>query len=73
MRLLNTHTQKLQEFYVDPPSYIILSHGWEDGEVSYEEHLLGQSTAKAGYKKILDFCHYAKRYTQWEDRHLLYR
>lgn len=38
MRLLNTSTLKLREFYDDEiPDYAILSHTWEDGEVSFQE------------------------------------
>ena len=37
MRLLNTSTLKLREFHDDEiPDYAILSHTWEDGEVSYQ-------------------------------------
>ena len=37
MRLLNTSTLKLREFHDDEiPDYAILSHTWEDGEVSFQ-------------------------------------
>lgn len=37
MRLLNTSTLKLREFHDDGiPDYAILSHTWEDGEVSFQ-------------------------------------
>ncbi len=38
MRLLHTSTLKLREFHDDEiPDYAILSHTWEDGEVSFQE------------------------------------
>lgn len=38
MRLLHTSTLKLCEFHDDEiPDYAILSHTWEDGEVSFQE------------------------------------
>ena len=38
MRLLSTSTLKLCEFHDDEiPDYAILSHTWEDGEVSFQE------------------------------------
>ncbi|KAF5344921.1 hypothetical protein D9758_011585 [Tetrapyrgos nigripes] len=36
MRLLNTQTLKLQEFYADIPRYAILSHTWEK-EVTFQD------------------------------------
>ena len=39
MRLLDTTTLQLKEFF-DPPEYAILSHRWEGGEVSFEEYSL---------------------------------
>lgn len=59
MRLINTTTLDLKEFYGSKvPCYAILSHTWDDEEVSYQEWLQKDaSTAiKAGYKKILGAC-----------------
>jgi hypothetical protein len=55
MRLLNTHTLKLQEFPDDQiPKYSILSHTWEKEEVSYWEMLnpTAEVKRKAGFEKI---------------------
>lgn len=61
MRLINTVTLQLEEFMnTDNLKYAILSHRWEDEEVSFQEYWQGQSTAKRGYKKIRKFCHIAR-------------
>jgi hypothetical protein len=55
MRLLDTHTLKLEEFPDDQiPKYAILSHTWENEEVSYLEmrNLTAEIRKKAGYEKI---------------------
>ena len=39
----------------DLPSYAILSHTWDDGEVTYDELVAGTGKNKAGYVKIR-FC-----------------
>jgi hypothetical protein len=56
MLLLNTSTLKLEEFagngYV---AYAILSHTWEEEEVTYQDMQLGNlhASTKAGYRKIV--------------------
>ncbi|KAF2809939.1 HET-domain-containing protein [Mytilinidion resinicola] len=65
MRLLDTETLKLHEFFGDNiPPYAILSHRWEDGEVSFQDmqdpHTASQ---KAGWTKIKRFCEKAARYS----------
>ncbi|KAF5363057.1 hypothetical protein D9758_012640 [Tetrapyrgos nigripes] len=37
MRLLNTKTLRLQEFLTDIPRYAILSHTWENEEVTFQD------------------------------------
>ena len=38
MRLLNTNTVQLHEFFdAEIPHYVILSHRWEDGEISFKD------------------------------------
>ncbi|KAK1637510.1 heterokaryon incompatibility protein-domain-containing protein [Colletotrichum phormii] len=59
MRLINTATLQLEEF-IDRariPPYAILSHTWEDGEVSFQEwnhHDI--RVEKKGFLKIESFC-----------------
>jgi hypothetical protein len=56
MRLLNTHTLKLEELPGnDYIAYAILSHTWEEEEVTYQDMQLGNEHAstKAGYSKIV--------------------
>lgn len=56
MRLLNTETLQLHDFTAaKTPPYAILSHTWEDGEVSFQGlNLLGHELKK-GWKKV-EFC-----------------
>ncbi|KAL9625300.1 MAG: hypothetical protein Q9160_000702 [Pyrenula sp. 1 TL-2023] len=59
MRLINTRTLSLEHFGEDDvPPYAILSHRWEDEEISYEEMILASPTVRKrrGYLKILAFC-----------------
>ncbi|KAK3621990.1 hypothetical protein LTR56_016814 [Elasticomyces elasticus] len=62
MRLLNLYTLQFQEFYGedDTPHYAILSHRWTKHEVSHREFVDGCNQRSAGYKKILDFCVFAR-------------
>lgn len=64
MRLLNTETLKLEEFFdKDIPEYAILSHRWGKEEVSLQELMSEAETfkSKTGYTKIKNFCALAKR------------
>ncbi|KAE9975031.1 hypothetical protein EG328_003507 [Venturia inaequalis] len=64
MRLLNTATSRLEEFFdKDIPKYAILSHRWGKEEVSFQEPISESETvkSKAGYTKIKNFCALAKR------------
>ncbi|KAG9185670.1 hypothetical protein G6011_07001 [Alternaria panax] len=56
MWLLDTKTIKLRQFVTNIPDYIILSHTWGDGEVSFDG--IAQPRAKhiAGYSKISRCC-----------------
>ena len=63
MRLLHTSTLELHEFYGDViPKYAILSHTWEEGEVSFQELPRVKSMVSRGlnepkgYRKITDCC-----------------
>ncbi len=61
MRLLNTDTLEFAEFFGSPPRYAILSHTWEDGEVSLREMMDGPPSVKnkQGYRKVVDYCRLA--------------
>ncbi|KAI1876067.1 uncharacterized protein JN550_001563 [Neoarthrinium moseri] len=59
MRLINVRTLVIQEFVQNIPPYAILSHTWEEGEVSYEEFHKLAAKKKPGYLKISRFCHEA--------------
>jgi len=57
MRLLNTETLKLQEFFdEDISDYAILSHRWQNNEVSYQDLQADKNKDGAGYRKILGCC-----------------
>jgi len=69
MRLINTRTLRLEEFFASKvPEYCILSHTWETEEVSLQQWLQwesGDPTTKAtleklkGFAKIRKFCEMA--------------
>ena len=60
MRLLNTSSLKLYEFYdADIPDYAILSHTWTTQEVSLQMLEEPSSKRLAGYIKIVSFCELA--------------
>lgn len=60
MRLLNTSTLALEEFYGSAiPEYAILSHRWLDDEVSFQDLQSGRAASKAGYAKIQRCCEQA--------------
>lgn len=60
MRLLNAATFGLEEFFDDNlPDYAILSHRWQDGEVSLQDMQNDTASKKAGYWKIKTCCEQA--------------
>jgi hypothetical protein len=64
MRLLNTSTLQLHEFFGKIPGYAILSHTWEKEEVTFQDLTLRREAAKKmkGYLKIEGACRTAKAY-----------
>jgi hypothetical protein len=62
MWLINTSTMLLEFFTnAEDPKYAILSHTWEDEEVSFQEFAnLDKAKEKAGYAKIDQTCRIAK-------------
>ncbi|KAL4079042.1 heterokaryon incompatibility protein-domain-containing protein [Scleroderma citrinum] len=59
MRLLNTHTQRLEEFSQKPPAYAILSHRWRNEEVQF--HDLESARSMPCYNKIRHCCDQARQ------------
>ncbi|RYP68535.1 hypothetical protein DL771_006612 [Monosporascus sp. 5C6A] len=53
MRLINTISYEFKDFSDNAPLYAILSHRWEEEEVTYEDMLQGKRFAgkKAGFSK----------------------
>ncbi|KAF5340104.1 hypothetical protein D9758_013156 [Tetrapyrgos nigripes] len=63
MRLLNTETLILGEFYTNIPPYAILSHTWEKEEITFQDiQNLEAAKRKAGYAKIENACQRARQY-----------
>lgn len=67
IRLLQTDSLRLHSFVGDRiPEYAILSHTWEDDELSFQELLAVQddpkdpATNKSGYRKVVDTCRKAR-------------
>jgi hypothetical protein len=61
MRLLHTEKLCFEEFFDSRiPRYAILSHRWEDAEVSFQDFEGGKKKDGAGYRKILNCCILAK-------------
>jgi len=60
MRLINTTTLRLEEFYGSAPEYAILSLTWAGGEVTFEEFVQCPEGSKQGYAKITAMCSQAR-------------
>jgi hypothetical protein len=56
MRLLNTSTLVVEEFFSNPPEYVILSHTWEQEEVTLQDMISGCASGKKAYAKITGCC-----------------
>lgn len=57
MRLLKTDTLELHGYFDDQiPPYAILSHRWEDGEVTLQKLQSGEGPQMPGYQKIVNCC-----------------
>ncbi|KAK1579659.1 heterokaryon incompatibility protein-domain-containing protein [Colletotrichum navitas] len=62
MRLLNANTLQLREFYdQDVPAYAILSHTWEDEELTLQDLTNPASATKEGFSKVRARCAQAVR------------
>lgn len=57
MRLLNTSTLVVEEFFSEKvPEYVILSHTWEEEEVTLQDMRSGEAHEKKGYPKLQGCC-----------------
>lgn len=66
MRLLNTTTLKLHEFFgSDIPPYNILSHRWEGDEITYRDVRDGTNTEAYGWSKVRNACAFARDRELW--------
>jgi len=63
MRLLDTTTFQLTEFYTGIPKYAILSHTWDQEEVTYRDiQDLEIAQRKSGWPKVEGVCAYARKF-----------
>ncbi|KAK7455302.1 hypothetical protein VKT23_011175 [Stygiomarasmius scandens] len=67
MRLLDTNTFQLTEFYSDIPKYAILSHTWDKEEITFQDiENLEVAKRQTGWAKVESACAYARKYKfQW--------
>ncbi|EFQ25695.1 heterokaryon incompatibility protein [Colletotrichum graminicola M1.001] len=63
MRLLNTITLQLSEFYGQVPRYAILSHTWAKDEVLFHD-IEGGPSPKTGWAKVQSACRLARSQDQ---------
>lgn len=61
MWLLNAKSRQLVEFMTDKPTYVILSHTWADGEVTFQDIHKRDVVDMPGYHKISRCCEQALR------------
>ncbi|KAF3009463.1 hypothetical protein E8E13_002265 [Curvularia kusanoi] len=62
MRLINTFTRQFEEFIgSNIPPYAILSHTWEEEEVTFRQYLDGGCSDKKGFFKIDMTCRWAMK------------
>jgi len=61
MRLINVQTLKLEEFFgASLPHYAILSHRWENEEVTFQDFTSGRGKDMLGWKKVAGCCKLAQ-------------
>ncbi|KAI0184805.1 heterokaryon incompatibility protein-domain-containing protein [Xylaria flabelliformis] len=61
MRLLNVRTLQLEEYVgSDIPRYSILSHRWEEEEVTFSDLVGGRYSEMKGYQKVRNCCRISK-------------
>ncbi|OQO08786.1 hypothetical protein B0A48_05676 [Cryoendolithus antarcticus] len=63
MRLLNVGSFELKEFLTDKPEYVIASHRWLDGEVTFQDVRDGRNFEAPGYKKVQAFAQFVRQHT----------
>ncbi|KAI1268283.1 HET-domain-containing protein [Xylariaceae sp. FL1019] len=56
MWLINVKTLEMRDFVGEAPPYAILSHTWDEEEVTFKEMLKGRGREKKGYRKIQLTC-----------------
>jgi len=63
MWLINTQTLELEQFFNEKaPSYVILSHTWDDQEVTFQEMKSKAGVeSKKGYIKVVNCCMVARK------------
>lgn len=60
MRLLNIYSLELEEYLeTNVPPYFILSHRWEEKEITLKDFVKGRHLVSRGRQKIEEFCAFA--------------
>ncbi|KAF4927088.1 Vegetative incompatibility protein HET-E-1 [Colletotrichum viniferum] len=62
MRLIHIETLRIHEFLGPPPPYAILSHTWEQGEVTFHDVSEENADGKPGWLKVTSFCRIVNQY-----------
>ena len=61
MRLLNTDNFEIKEVRDDEiPPYAILSHTWDEGEVTFQDMKRKRAAKMRGYEKVKNVCSLAR-------------
>lgn len=66
MRLINVHNLVMEDFVGwDIPPYVILSHRWQSGEISYQDFENDKGKQKPSYHKIERLCQMVRDEVDW--------
>ena len=61
MHLIDIHKMEMHNFAgKEVPPYAILSHRWEDGELTFQDFHAGDRKESSGYRKLFNFCRYMR-------------
>lgn len=60
MRLINTSSLELEFFFIPPPSYAVLSHRWQEEEVTFQDMTTDKARQMRGFAKIENSAFHAR-------------
>ncbi|KAF4813320.1 Vegetative incompatibility protein HET-E-1 [Colletotrichum tropicale] len=79
MKLIHVDNLNIRDFFDTTPPYAILSHTWEQDEVTFRDVSQKEVNDKAGWKKITNFCKIVNKYLSepveyvWVDTCCIYK